>query len=189
MLLHVPDDVLCCGPVWVSWSFSIKQYRHEIIGCAKSKVVPYSTINKHILMMAQLAAVASRFPEIRKALLFGKADAPVKTSQIERIYPECKFELCPVFLILSMPSRSRHNSLIPLPSWISLSHHMSVFASPATFVQICLGVRFTSGSNSFQSAVSAGERFGLLMAATAFDAQPLWIPCHHMASEIVHLFG
>ncbi|KAG8688743.1 hypothetical protein FRC08_011278, partial [Ceratobasidium sp. 394] len=44
-------------------------------------------MNKPVLQMAQLAAVASRFPEIRKALLFGKADAPVNVSRIERIYP------------------------------------------------------------------------------------------------------
>jgi hypothetical protein len=40
--------------------------------------------------MSQLAAIASRFSVIRKAMLFGRADAPVKASSIERIYPECE---------------------------------------------------------------------------------------------------
>ncbi|CAE7185763.1 unnamed protein product [Rhizoctonia solani] len=87
-LLHVADDVLRCGPVWVAWSFSIERYCREIVGCAKSKVVPYVSINRHILQMSQLAAVASRFPIIRKAMLFGKSDAPVESSRMEHIYDD-----------------------------------------------------------------------------------------------------
>ncbi|KAG9096884.1 hypothetical protein FRC06_008227 [Ceratobasidium sp. 370] len=75
------------APMWVSWSFSIERYCREVTACAKSKVVPYATINKHVLQMAQLAAVASRFAEIRKALLFGKANALVDVSRMECIYP------------------------------------------------------------------------------------------------------
>jgi hypothetical protein len=40
--------------------------------------------------MSQLAAIAARFSVIRKAMLFGRADAPVKASSMERIYPECE---------------------------------------------------------------------------------------------------
>ncbi|KAF8675268.1 Transposase family tnp2 [Rhizoctonia solani] len=85
-LLHVADNVLRCGPVWVAWSFSVEQYCWEIVGCARSKVVPYPTINRHILQMAQLALVACRFPIIRKAMLFGKSQAPVRSSKMEMIY-------------------------------------------------------------------------------------------------------
>ncbi|CAE6429791.1 unnamed protein product [Rhizoctonia solani] len=87
-LLHVADDVLRCGPVWVAWSFSIERYCREIVGCAKSKVVPYAAINRHVLQMSQLSATACRFLEIRKAMLFGKAEAPVKCSSMEQIYAE-----------------------------------------------------------------------------------------------------
>jgi hypothetical protein len=96
-LLHVADDVLRCGPVWVTWSFSIERYCREIVGCAKSKVVPYVAINRHILQMSQLATTACRFSVVRRAMLFGRADAPVKASSMEKIYPECEF-----FLIISL---------------------------------------------------------------------------------------
>jgi hypothetical protein len=56
-----------------------------------SKVVPYSTINKHVLQMAQLSLISSKFQLIRKALLFGKGDNPVNASRMEHIYPECEF--------------------------------------------------------------------------------------------------
>ncbi|GAB1520630.1 hypothetical protein RhiTH_003712 [Rhizoctonia solani] len=80
-LLHVADDVLHCGPVWVAWSFCMERYCHEVTFCAKSKVVPYVTISKHVLHMGQIAAIANRFPSIRKALLFGKNDAPAPINE------------------------------------------------------------------------------------------------------------
>jgi hypothetical protein len=55
-----------------------------------SKVVPYSAIDKHVLQMAQISSVSAKYPEIRKALLFGKSDNPVNTSRMERVYPECE---------------------------------------------------------------------------------------------------
>ncbi|KAB5590246.1 hypothetical protein CTheo_6324 [Ceratobasidium theobromae] len=87
-LLHVADDVLRCGPVWVAWSFCIERYCREITFCAKSKVIPYATISKYVLQMSQVAAIAGRFPSIRKALLFGKNDAPAPISRMEFVYSE-----------------------------------------------------------------------------------------------------
>ena len=40
--------------------------------------------------MAQLSAVAMRFSDLRKALLFGKAEAPVDVSSMEHVYTECE---------------------------------------------------------------------------------------------------
>ncbi|KAF8698914.1 Transposase family tnp2, partial [Rhizoctonia solani] len=87
-LLHIADDVLQCGPVWVAWSFSIERYCREIVGCAKSKVVPYAAIDQHVLQMAQLAATAYCFSAIRRAMLFRKSTAPVKSTAMEKIYKE-----------------------------------------------------------------------------------------------------
>ncbi|KAB5587951.1 Transposase family Tnp2 protein [Ceratobasidium theobromae] len=91
-LLHVANDVLRCGPVWVAWSFSVERYCREITFCAKSKVIPYKTINKHVLQLSQVASISCRFPEIQKALLFGKNDAPAPISRMEYIYPEYENE-------------------------------------------------------------------------------------------------
>jgi hypothetical protein len=98
-ILHVPDDVIRCGPVWVYWSFSMERYCREITFCAKSKVVPYSTVNKHVQQLAQIGAISCRFPEIRKALLFGKNDVPVATSKMEHVYPGCECYILVDFLI------------------------------------------------------------------------------------------
>ncbi|KEP45119.1 hypothetical protein V565_315050, partial [Rhizoctonia solani 123E] len=92
-ILHVPDDIIRCGPVWVYWSFSVERYCREVTFCAKSKVLPYTAISKHVLQLSQIGAVSCRFPEIRKALLFGKNDIPVgenALSKMEQTYPECK---------------------------------------------------------------------------------------------------
>ncbi|QRV80956.1 Transposase family tnp2 [Ceratobasidium sp. AG-Ba] len=85
-LLHVADDVLICGPVWVTWSYLTERYCREIIACTRQRVVPFATVARFVLQLAQLSAVAMRFPEVRKALLFGKSDAPVNVSRMERVY-------------------------------------------------------------------------------------------------------
>ncbi|QRV77824.1 hypothetical protein RhiJN_05839 [Ceratobasidium sp. AG-Ba] len=85
-LLHVADDVLICGPVWVTWSYLTERYCREIIACTQQQVVPFATVARFVLQLAQLSAVAMRFPEVRKALLFGKSDAPVNVSRMERVY-------------------------------------------------------------------------------------------------------
>ncbi|CCO33947.1 hypothetical protein BN14_08036 [Rhizoctonia solani AG-1 IB] len=89
-LLHVPDDVLRCGPVWVAWSFSIERYCRKVTACARSKVLPWTAIAKYVLQMSQLSALACRFPELQKAMLFGKNNVPVAASQMEEIKPGYK---------------------------------------------------------------------------------------------------
>ncbi|KAJ1306330.1 hypothetical protein OPQ81_011026 [Rhizoctonia solani] len=84
-LLHVPNDVLHCRLVWVSWSFSIERYCREVTACARSKVLPWTAIAKYVLQMSQLSAVASCFPELQKAVLFGKSHVPVNISQMEEV--------------------------------------------------------------------------------------------------------
>ncbi|KAJ1304209.1 hypothetical protein OPQ81_008609 [Rhizoctonia solani] len=59
-----------------------------IVGYTHSKVVPYAATNRHVLQMAQLASVSSRFPIVRKAMLFGKSSTPIEVSSIEHIYRE-----------------------------------------------------------------------------------------------------
>ncbi|QRV73589.1 Transposase family tnp2 [Ceratobasidium sp. AG-Ba] len=87
-LLHVADDILRCGPVWVYWSFLIERYCREVIACANSRVLPWQAIQKFVLQLAQLSTVSARFSDVRKALLFGTGDAPVQTSRMEHVYPE-----------------------------------------------------------------------------------------------------
>lgn len=68
--------------------------------------------------MAQLAAIAARFPEIRKALLFGNSDAPVKISSMERVYPECEqISHFPIISssVLSSLSRSDPETILRFP--------------------------------------------------------------------------
>ena len=93
-ILHVPDDIIRCGPVWVYWSFSLERYCREVTFCAKSSVLPYTAISKHVLQLSRLGAIACRFPKIRKALLFGKNDVPIgenALSKMEKTYPGCEY--------------------------------------------------------------------------------------------------
>jgi hypothetical protein len=93
-ILHVPEDIIRCSPVWVYWSFSLECYCREVTFCAKSKVLPYTAISKHVLQLSQVGTISCRFLEIRKALLFGKNDVPVgenAVTKMEQVYPGCEY--------------------------------------------------------------------------------------------------
>ncbi|QRV91989.1 Transposase family tnp2 [Ceratobasidium sp. AG-Ba] len=87
-LLHVAEEVIRCGPIWVTWSYLTERYCREIIACARQRAVPSATVMKYVLQMAQLTSVSMRFHEVRKALLFGGSDVPVDTSAMERVYAD-----------------------------------------------------------------------------------------------------
>ncbi|QRV73327.1 Transposase family tnp2 [Ceratobasidium sp. AG-Ba] len=87
-LLHVAEEVIRCGPIWVFWSYLTERYCREIIACARQRAVPFITVMKFVLQMSQLTSVSMRFHEVRKALLFGKSDAPVNQSAMERVYSD-----------------------------------------------------------------------------------------------------
>ncbi|KAF8700610.1 hypothetical protein RHS03_06610, partial [Rhizoctonia solani] len=89
-LLHAPNNVLCCRPVWGYWSWLLKRYCQEVTACAKSKVLPWTGIARYVLQMSQLSAVACCFPELQKAMLFGKSSTPVNVTQMEEIKPGYK---------------------------------------------------------------------------------------------------
>ncbi|QRV98449.1 Transposase family tnp2 [Ceratobasidium sp. AG-Ba] len=87
-LLHVAEEVIRCGPVWVFWSYLTERYCREIIACARQRALPFATVAKYVLQMSQLTSVSMRFHEVRKALLFGSSDAPVDTSAMEKVYAD-----------------------------------------------------------------------------------------------------
>ncbi|KAJ1301859.1 hypothetical protein OPQ81_009086 [Rhizoctonia solani] len=122
-LLHVPDDVLRCGPVWVAWSFSIERYCREVTAGAKSNVLPWTSIAKYVLQMCQLSAAACRFPELRKAMLFGKDTVPVNASRMEEIKPGYEER------ILRFP-RLREFRLEPTVRWHVAQYFHTNFPAP-----------------------------------------------------------
>ncbi|KAF8592922.1 hypothetical protein BDV93DRAFT_567159 [Ceratobasidium sp. AG-I] len=87
-LLHVPDDVLRCGPVWSSWSFLIERYCGVAVGAVKSKVNPYTTISNRVLEMAQLSALSSEYPSVKRALQIGLTNSSEHVTAMEETYPE-----------------------------------------------------------------------------------------------------
>ncbi|KAB5589425.1 hypothetical protein CTheo_7136 [Ceratobasidium theobromae] len=89
----------------------VERPEEQVTACALSKVVPYSTINKHVFQMAQMSAISAKFPAIRKALLFGRNDNPVNLNRMERIYPEYPDTIpqfpCLQQFLLQLPVRRR----------------------------------------------------------------------------------
>lgn len=88
-LLHIPDDVLHCGPVWASWSFLIERYCGITIDSLSSRLNPYKSISNRVLEMSQLSALSLRHQSVQRALKQGLG-TPGNTSSMEHTYPNCE---------------------------------------------------------------------------------------------------
>ncbi|KAJ7152445.1 hypothetical protein C8R46DRAFT_1357483 [Mycena filopes] len=60
-LLHVPDDLLFCGPMWTTWSFFIERYCGFLQKRLRSKRFPWANLNNTILHMAYLQQLGLRY--------------------------------------------------------------------------------------------------------------------------------
>jgi hypothetical protein len=60
-LLHIPEDIRVCGPMWTGWTFYMEQFCGILKSGLHSHVQPWSNLNKRILHMAYLQALAARY--------------------------------------------------------------------------------------------------------------------------------
>jgi hypothetical protein len=56
-LLHIADDIEAMGPVWAYWAFPMERFCGAIARANKSRRYPYSSINRHVLQVAQLSQI------------------------------------------------------------------------------------------------------------------------------------
>jgi hypothetical protein len=56
-MLHIADDIEALGPVWAYWSFPMERFCGAISRANKSRRYPYSSINRHVLEVAQLSQI------------------------------------------------------------------------------------------------------------------------------------
>jgi hypothetical protein len=56
-LLHIADDIDAMGPVWAYWAFPMERFCGAIARANKSRRYPYSSINRHVLQVAQLSQI------------------------------------------------------------------------------------------------------------------------------------
>jgi hypothetical protein len=56
-LLHIADNIEAMGPVWAYWAFPMERFCGAIAWANKSQRYPYSSINRHVLQVAQLSQI------------------------------------------------------------------------------------------------------------------------------------
>ncbi|KAF7354170.1 hypothetical protein MVEN_01104700 [Mycena venus] len=60
-LLHVPDDILFCGPSWTTWTFFMERYCGILQAGLRSKRFPWANLNNNILHVAYLEQLNARY--------------------------------------------------------------------------------------------------------------------------------
>ncbi|KAJ7077173.1 hypothetical protein B0H15DRAFT_755284, partial [Mycena belliarum] len=53
-LLHIPDDLLFCGPSWTTWTFWMERYCGFLQAGLRSKRFPWANLNNVVLQKAYL---------------------------------------------------------------------------------------------------------------------------------------
>jgi hypothetical protein len=60
-LIHVPDDILFCGPSWTTWTFWMERYCGFLKSALRSKQSPWANLNNIILHRAYLEQLDARY--------------------------------------------------------------------------------------------------------------------------------
>lgn len=102
-LLHVADDALNLGPVWVFWCFLMERFCGSLVAEARSRSNPYPAISTLTLQRSQLQHIFWKYPGIGKKIQWppsvsvmdnnadrsGMVGDEFMTSK-EVVYPNCK---------------------------------------------------------------------------------------------------
>ncbi|KAJ7166233.1 hypothetical protein C8R46DRAFT_1219984 [Mycena filopes] len=60
-LVHVPDDILFCGPLWCTWSYWMERYCGILQAALRSRSQPWANLNKIVLHHAYLEQLGARY--------------------------------------------------------------------------------------------------------------------------------
>ncbi|KAJ3506832.1 hypothetical protein NLJ89_g6648 [Agrocybe chaxingu] len=85
-LLHIPDNIRFCGPVWTAWTFFMERYCGYLQAGLQSKTHPWSNLNNRVLHKAYLEQI-----DIYYGLKNDLDLTSGELSQVETMFPECEY--------------------------------------------------------------------------------------------------
>ncbi|KAJ7277813.1 hypothetical protein C8J57DRAFT_1579380 [Mycena rebaudengoi] len=96
-LVHVPDDMLFCGPSWTTWTFWVERYCVFLQSGLRSRRIPWANLNNNILHVAYLEQLAAQYdldeelssePEMK---LNSDRDCQMRIRQRRHISPRSRY--------------------------------------------------------------------------------------------------
>ncbi|KAJ7340614.1 hypothetical protein DFH08DRAFT_915623 [Mycena albidolilacea] len=87
-LVHVPDDILFCGPSWTTWTFFMERYCGLLQASLRSMRHPWANLNNNILRVAYLEQLNARY-DVESELSRPTTSAATKQ---EYTYDSCKLQ-------------------------------------------------------------------------------------------------
>lgn len=88
-MLHIPDDILFCGPSWTTWTFWMERYCGVLQAGLRSKRLPWANLSKTILHHAYLEQLGVRY-DLEAELSSGKTTKGAISSS-EYVYDGCAY--------------------------------------------------------------------------------------------------
>ena len=88
-LLHIPQDIRTCGPVWATWMFYMERFCSILQAAIRSRRDPWTNITRRIFHIAILGQLEARYNLDDELFVTGDpiSDGP---SHYERTYPDCE---------------------------------------------------------------------------------------------------
>jgi hypothetical protein len=88
VLLHIPDFIRNCGPVWMTWAFPMERYCGKMQAHMTSRLHPYAMITQHAKQTAQLSQIKICYTRVWDHLSNERPDGAI--SEKEVVYTSCK---------------------------------------------------------------------------------------------------
>ncbi|KAG9084992.1 hypothetical protein FRC06_003777 [Ceratobasidium sp. 370] len=89
-LLHIADEIEGLGPVWCYWAFPMERFCGALACANKSRRFPYSSLNRHVIHVAQLAQIKLIYG-LAEELNLDKRKTDVATGSRYEGYPNLVF--------------------------------------------------------------------------------------------------
>ncbi|KAI0071733.1 hypothetical protein K474DRAFT_1606413, partial [Panus rudis PR-1116 ss-1] len=89
-LLHIPDNILTCGPMWTTWTWFMERYCGILKHALKSRKHPWRNLDEYITQKAYLTQLRFKYT-LDDELGYVQDNNELKRG--ERIIHECKFNI------------------------------------------------------------------------------------------------
>ena len=93
-MLHIPQNIRECGPVWTTWTFHLERFCGILQGALRSQSQPWANLNNRITQLAYLGKLGARYDLEDELRTFHQYKVSNELSRFERDFVGCESSNC-----------------------------------------------------------------------------------------------